>query len=103
MLAAVISCSAAVSLRETVTATIGDPYILKFGYEGPRHGVKFHFTKDGTPLIAEKFRVFQLLRRLSFVEITESDAGLYHLEIEGKGIHYSKSINLLGSEICSYM
>ena len=98
VLAAVISYSAAVSLREAqaVTATVGEPYVLKFGYDGPRDGVKYRFTKDGKPLLTAKFRVFQLLRRLSFVEITESDAGLYHFEVEGSGIRYSKTINLLG-------
>ena len=96
VLAAVISCSAAVSLRETVTATIGDPYILRFDYDGPRLGVTYRFSKDGKPFVPERFRVFQSLRRLSFVEITDSDAGLYQLEVEGKNVQYSKTINLLG-------
>ena len=95
---AVISCSTAMALvADSVTATIGEPYILKFGYEGPRDGVDFHFSKDGKPFLAEKILVFKLLRRLSFIEITESDAGVYTLEVNGKGIHYKKAITLLGS------
>jgi len=95
---AVISCSTAMALvADSVTATIGEPYILKFGYGGPTHGVNFHFSKDGKPFLAEKIRVFLLLRRLSFIEISESDAGVYTLEVNGKGISYKKSITLLGS------
>ena len=93
---AMISCSGAVSLRETITAATGDPCIMRFGYDGPRDGVKFRFTKDGNPLVAERFRVFQYPRRLSFVEVTDSDTGLYQLDVEGNGIRYSKAINLIG-------
>ena len=96
VLAAVISCSAAASLGETVTATIGAPYILRFDYDGPRLGVTYRFRKDGQPFVPERFRVFQRRARLSFVEITDTDAGLYELEVEGRGIQYSSSINLLG-------
>ena len=93
---AVISCSAAMSLRETVTATAGEPYILRFSYSGPRIGVDYHFTKDGEPFVPARFRVFRLLGRISFVEVTESDAGVYHLEVNGRRVHYSKTIKLLG-------
>lgn len=94
---AMISCTTAVSLRETITARTGDPCIMRFGYEGPRNGVKFAFTKDGKPLVAERFRVFQYPRRLSFVEVSDSDSGLYQLEVEGEGIRYSAAINLIVS------
>ena len=96
MLAAVISCGAAATLGETVTATIGAPYILRFDYDGPRLGVTYRFRKDGQPFVPERFRVFQFLGRLSFVEITDSDAGLYELEVEGRGTSYSSTINLQG-------
>ena len=94
---AMVSCSTAVSLRETITARTGDPCIMRFGYKGPREGVKFAFTKDGKPLAAERFRVFQYPRRLSFVEVTDSDSGQYQLEVEGEGIRYSAAINLIVS------
>ena len=110
VLAAVISCSAAASLGETFTATIGQPYILKTGYEGSRDGVWYHCIKDGKPYVPDHIRVFLLLRRLSFVEITESDAGTYQIEIQGKGgLHYTKIIKLLGMyyivtvSSCSYV
>ena len=115
VLAAVISCSAAASLGETYTATIGEPYILKTGYKGSRDGVWYHCIKDGKPYVPDHIRVFLLLRRLSFVEITESDAGTYQIEIQGKGgLHYTKTIKLLGMYyiavvsscgyvICAYM
>ena len=96
VLAAVISCSAAASLGETVTATIGAPYILRFDYDGPRLGVTYRFRKDGQPFVPERFRVFRFRRRISFVEISDSDAGLYELEVEGRGTSYSGSINLQG-------
>ena len=95
---AMISCSAAISTTdlETVTATIGDPFILKFGYNGRRFDVTYHFSKDGSPFVPERFRAFLLRGRLSFVEVTDSDAGVYTLAVEGSGIRYRKSINLLG-------
>ena len=96
VLAAVISRSAAASLGETVTATIGAPYILRFDYDGPRLGVAYQFRKDDQPFAPEKLRVFQFCERLSFVEITDSDAGLYELEVEERRIHYSSTINLQG-------
>ena len=96
---AMISCSAAMSTRDTVTATIGDPFILRFGYNGHRFGVTYQFSKDGSPFVPERFRVFLLRGRLSFVEVTNSDAGAYTLEVEGSGIHYSKTINLLGMNV----
>ena len=99
---AMISCCAAMSTRDMVTATIGDPFILRFDYSGRRFGVTYHFSKDGRPLAPERFRVFQLRGRLSFVEITESDAGVYQLEVEGRGIQYNQTINLLGMYVCSY-
>ena len=94
---------AAASLGETVTATIGAPYILNIGYKGSRDGVWYHCIKDGKQLLPDHFRVFLSIRRLSFVEITESDAGTYQIEIQGKdGVVYTKAINLLGmySYIC---
>ena len=100
---AMISCSAAMSTRDTVTATIDNPFILNFGYSGRRFGVTYRFSKDGSPFVPERFRVFQRRGRLSFVEITDSDAGVYQLEVEGKGIHYSRTINLLGMCIAQYM
>ena len=96
---AMLSCAAAVSLRETITAPPGGPCIIRFGYEGPTKGIKFRFTKDGKPLSVAKFRVFQFPRRLSFVEVTDTDSGLYELVVEGKGILYKKAINLLGMHI----
>ena len=96
VLAAVIGCSAAASLGETVTATIGAPYILRFDYDGPRLGVTYRFRKDGQPFVPERFRVFQRRGRLSFVEVTDSDAGVYELEVEGRGTNYRSTINLLG-------
>jgi len=98
-LLAVISCSAAMSIREsdTVTATIGDPFILKFGYRGRRQGVTYRYSKDGKPFVPEKFRVFQLLGRLSFLEITDEDAGVYQLGVVGKGIRFSRTITLSGT------
>ena len=96
ILATLISYTTAMVLRDTANATIGEPYILKFGYVGPKRGVTYHFNKDGKPLVAEKFRVFQHLGRLSFVEITHEDAGLYQFEVHGRRIQYSKAINLLG-------
>ena len=96
VLAAVISRSAAASLGETVTATIGAPYILRFDYDGPRLGVTYRYRKDGQPFVPERFRVFRFLGRLSFVEITDSDAGVYVLEVVGKKTSYSSTINLQG-------
>ena len=96
---AMLSWAAAVSLRETITAPPGGPCIIRFGYEGPTKGIKFRFTKDGKPLSVAKFRVFQFPRRLSFVEVTDTDSGLYELVVEGKGILYKKAINLLGMHI----
>ena len=95
-LLAVISCSAAGSIRETVTATVGDPFVLSFGYNGRRFGVTYHYSKDGKLFAAEKSRVLQPLGRLAFLVIHESDAGVYQLEVNGRGINYRKSINLLG-------
>ena len=88
MLAVVISCHAAVSLGDldTVNATIGEPFVLRFGYKGHRLGVRYHFSKDGKTFVPEKLRVLQIRGRLSFVEITDSDAGLYKLEVEGRRI-----------------
>ena len=105
MPAAVISCSAAASLGETVTATIGAPCIFRFDYNGPRLGVTYRFRKDGQPFVPERFRVFQHCGRLSFVEISDSDAGLYELEVverkkEGRRTSYNKAINLLGMYTC---
>ena len=96
VLAAVISCSATVTSGETVTATIGDPYILKFEYNGPRRGVRYRFSKDDKPFVPERYRVFWSCGRISFLEITDDDAGLYQLEVQGRRIQYSKAINLLG-------
>ena len=95
-LLAIISCSAAMSIRDTVTATVGDAFILSFGYSGRRLGVTYHYSKDGKPFVPERFRVLQLLGRLSFLEITDEDAGVYQLEVEGRGIRFSRTINLLG-------
>ena len=95
-LLAVISCSAAVSIRDTVTATDGDPFILSFGYSGRRLGVTYRYSKDGIPFVPERLRVLQRLGRLSFLEITDEDAGSYQLEVEGRGVHFSRTINLLG-------
>ena len=96
ILAAVISCSIAVSLGDTVTANIGEPLVLRFGYRGRRLGVRYHFSKDGQPFVPERLRVFQRFDRLSFAEITDTDAGEYHLVVEGRRVHYSKAINLIG-------
>jgi len=99
---AVISCSIAMALEDSATATAGEPYILRFDYSGRRRGAKFHYTKDGEPFVAEKSRVFTLLRRLSFVEISESDAGVYTLKVNRKGVQrYNKSITLTGMYIRS--
>ena len=96
VLAVVISCNPAATLGETVTATVGAPYILRFDYDGPRLGVTFRYRKDGQPFVPERFIVFRFLGRLSFIEITDTDAGLYELEVEGRGIHYSGTVNLQG-------
>jgi len=101
---AVISCSIAMALEDSVTATAGEPYILKFDYSGSRRGVKFHYTKDGERFFAERSRVFTLLRRVSFVEITEDDAGVYTLEVNRRGVQqYSKTITLTGTYIYTYV
>ena len=102
VLAVVISCHTAVSLEDTVTATIGEPFVLRFGYTGRRLGVRYHFSKDGKPFVPERPRVLRILGRLSFVEITDGDAGLYKLEVEGRRISYTKSINLLGMYLYTY-
>ena len=99
VLAAVVSCSIAVSLGDTVTANIGEPLILRFGYRGRRLGVRYHFSKDGQRFVPERFRVFRLFDRLSFVEITDTDAGEYHLVVEGWRVHYTKTINLIGMRV----
>ena len=99
VLAAVICCSIAVSLGETITATIGEPLVLRFGYRGRRLGVRYHFSKDGRSFAPERFRVFRLFDRLSFVEITDTDAGEYHLVVDGWRVHYSQTINVLGMHI----
>ena len=95
-LLAIISCSAAVSISDTVTATVGDPFILNFGYSGRRRGVIYRYSKDNKPFSPEKFRVLQLLGKLSFLEITDEDAGVYQLGVAGKGIRFSSAITLLG-------
>ena len=95
-LLAVISCSAAMSIRDTVTATVGDPFILSFGYNGRRLGVTYRYSKDGKPFAPERFRVLQLLGRLSFLEIAEEDAGEYQLGVVGRGIRFSTTITLKG-------
>ena len=101
VLATMVSCSTTASLKETFTATIGEPYIVNVGYTGSGDGVWYHCIKDGKPFLADHFRVFLLLRRLSFVEITENDAGTYEIEIQGKnGVVYTKIINLLGMYSC---
>ena len=92
----VISCGAAMSIRDTVTATIGDPFVLNFDYSVHRQGVTYRYVKDGNPFIPEESRVLQLLGRLLFLEITDVDAGVYQLEVEGSGLNYSRTINLLG-------
>ena len=104
VLAVVISYHAAVSLGDldTVNATIGEPFVLRFGYKGHRLGVRYHFSKDGKTFVPEKLRVLQIHGRLSFVEITDSDAGLYKLEMEGRRICYTKSINLFGTYLCTH-
>ena len=96
VLAAVICCSIAVSLGETITATIGEPLVLRFGYRGRRRGVTYHFSKDGQTFVPERLRVFQRFERLSFVEVTDTDAGEYHLVVDGRRVHYSQTINVLG-------
>ena len=98
-LLAVICCSVAMSIREsdTVTTTIGDPFVLSFGYRGRRLGVDYRYSKDGKPFVPEKFRVFQLPGRLSFLEITDEDAGVYQLGVVGKGIRFSRKITLSGT------
>ena len=98
---AMISCSAAITTPdlETVTATIGDPFILKFDYNGRRFGVTYNFSKDGSPFVPERFRAFLYCGKLSFVEIADIDAGVYTFAAEGSGIHYRKSINLSGMNI----
>ena len=95
---AVISCSTTMALvGDSITGIVGDPCIVNFGYDGPRHGVNFRFSKDGKPFVAERFRVFQRLQRLSFAEVTESDAGVYTLAVDGRGIRrWRRSITLLG-------
>ena len=102
VLAVVISCHTAVSQEETVTATIGEPFVLRFGYKGRRLGVWHYFSKDGKPFVPERPRVMQFRGRISFVEITDSDAGLYRLEVKGRRIRYTKSINLLGIYLYTY-
>ena len=102
-LLAVISCSAAVSIRATVTATVGDPFVLSFGYSGRRFGISCHYRKDGKPFFPERLRVVQLLGRLSFLEITEEDAGIYQIGVVGRGIRFSRTITLLGACIATYI
>ena len=97
-----ISCSAVESISDTVTATIGDPFILNFGYSGRRRGVIYRYSKDNKPFAPERFRVLQLLGRLSFLEITDEDAGVYQLGVAGKGIRFSSTITLLGTYIAIF-
>ena len=99
LLAVMSCCSAAMSIKESdkVTATIGDPFILSFDYSGSRQDVTYHYSKDGKAFVPEKFRVLQLPGRLSFLEITNEDAGVYQLEVDGSRTHYSKTINLSGT------
>ena len=100
LLLAVISCCVAVSLRDTAATeewcTFGEPYIMQFGYKGPRDGVTYHFTKDGKPVEVDRRRIFQRRGRMSFVEIADTDAGEYQLQVSGKGVHFIKKIKLLG-------
>ena len=98
-LLAVISCSAAVSIRDTVTATIGDPFVLSFDYSGSQLGVSYRYSKDGMPFVPEKPRVLQRPGRLSFLEITDEDAGVYQLEVED---YYNNAINLSGTYACIF-
>ena len=98
-LLAIISCSAAVSIRDTVTATIGDPFGLSFHYSGSRLGVTYHYRKDGELFVPEDSKVLQLNGNLLFLEITNGNAGVYQLKVEGSGINYSRTINLLGSYV----
>ena len=98
-LLAIISRSAAISIRDTVTAIIGDPFGLSFGYSGSRLDVTYHYSKDGEPFVPEESRVLQLNGSLLFLEISNGNAGVYQLKVEGSGINDSRTINLLGSYV----
>ena len=69
VLAVLISCHAAVFLGDldTVNATIGEPFVLRFGYKGSRLGVRYHFSKDSKTFVPEKLRVLQICGRLSII------------------------------------
>ena len=88
---------------ETVTADVGEPFILNFGYTGPTLGVTHKLTKDGEEVVVDNTRTFRQLSQLYFTEIYEQDSGKYLLSVTGKEAgDFEKVIVLSGSYIAKY-
>ena len=82
---------------ETVTADVGEPFILNFGYTGPTHGVVHKLTKDGEEVIVDNTRTFRQLGQLYFTEIYEQDSGKYLLSVTENGADFEQTIVLSGT------
>jgi len=81
--------------KDTAVATKGHPFLLSFGYDGPRRGVSYSFSKDGVAFDGDDIRTFLDKDRIYFLDVTDSDVGTYTLEVQGNDI-YTKTVRLCG-------
>lgn len=88
-----------VAASETVQVTVGEPFILNFGYDGPTVGINHDLTKDGEEVTVDNTRTYKQLDKLYFTEVYELDSGDYHLAVTGKGVDFEKTIVLSGELI----
>ena len=88
--------------EDSAVATNGYPFFLNFDYDGPRTAVSYSFSKDGVAIDGDNVQVFLDMDRIFFLNIKDSDAGIYTLEVQGNEI-YRKSIWLCGKGRYMYM
>jgi len=81
--------------KDSAVATKGHPFFLEFDHDGPKRAVSYLFTKDGVAIDGDNIRVFLDMDRIFFLEIVDSDAGMYTLEVQGIEID-RKSVMLCG-------
>jgi len=87
--------------EDSAVATKGHPFFLSFDYDGPKREISYSFSKDGVAIEGDNIRVFLDMDRIFFLKITDSDTGIYNLEVVGSEIT-KKSVRLCGKE-CMYI
>ena len=84
--------------EDSTNATKGHPFFLNFDYDGTRTAISYSFSKDGVAIDGDNVQVFLDTDRIIFLEIKDSDAGTYTLEVQGSNL-YRKSIRLCGKAL----